>query len=284
MGLVRQSRAIRRERPRLVRVRDRDLWLLEALGKMRFLTTTQLAKLFFAGSRWAANKRLRKLLDRGLVHAWVRSLAQENVYSLDRAGLGFLTEQSEDVSWSVPRGLDGNLDHLLLINDVRISLALGLAAEGGEIRAWRSDWELRAPVRAKVVPDALFAIRWEDEERAFALEVDNATRSPRRFLAKILRYRSLAVRGLALHGVIDFLTLVVGRDDRWIERYRETVNRTRLGFRIWFAALPSVGREGACESIWKSADGENRYSLRDLTALPYGKEGHAEETKGILEC
>jgi hypothetical protein len=250
---------------------------------MRFLTTTQLARLAFQGSRWAANKRLRKLLDRGLVRAWVRSLAKENVYSLDRAGLRLLAEQDEDASRSVPRGLDGNLDHLLVINDVRISLALDLPAMGGELRAWRSDWELRAHVRARVVPDALFTVQWEDAERIFALEVDHTTRSPRRFLAKILRYRSLAVRGLALHGVTDFLTLVVGRDDRWIERYRQAVTHTRLGFRIWFAALSDVGLRGACESIWKSADGENRHSLRDLASLPYGKEGSAEETKGIVE-
>jgi hypothetical protein len=251
---------------------------------MRFLTTTQLARLAFQGSRWAANKRLRKLLDGGLVRVWIRDLARDNIYSLTRAGCRAAGRTGEDASWSLPRGLDGNLDHLLVINDVRISLALDLPAMGGELRAWRSDWELRAPVRAKVVPDALFIVQWEDAEQTFALEVDHATRSPRRFLAKILRYRSLAVRGLALHGVTDFLTLVVGRDDRWIERYRQAVTHTRLGFRIWFAALSEVGLKGACESIWKSADGEDRYSLRDLASLPYGKEGSAEETKGIVEC
>ncbi|MBI3825650.1 MAG: replication-relaxation family protein [Candidatus Rokubacteria bacterium] len=231
---------------------------------MRFLITAQLAQLFFGGSRWATNKRLRKLLDRGLVRVWVRDLARENVYSLDRSGLRLLTAGSEDAAWSLPRGLDGNLDHLLAINDVRISLALGLDGEGGELRSWRSDWELRAHVRAKVVPDALFIVQWDDAEQAFALEVDNATRSPRRFLAKILRYKTLSVRRVPLHGVTDFLTLVVGRDDRWIERYRDAASHTRLGFRILFAALPDVGREGACKSIWKSADGENRYSLHDL--------------------
>lgn len=282
---VRTRRAERRPQRNSVRLTDRDLWLLEALGKMRFLETRQLARLAFGGSRWAANKRLRKLLDSGLVRAWVRELARDNIYSLTRAGIGQLAERSEgEAPWTVPRGLDGNLDHLLAINDVRISLALGLAAGGGELRAWRSDWELRAPVRAKVVPDALFTVQWEDAAQTFALEVDHATRSPRRFLGKILRYRSLAVRGLPLHGVSDFLTLVVGRDDRWIERYRETVYRARLGFRIWFAALSDVGLRGACESIWKPADGEDCYSLRELASLPYRKEGRAEETQGAIEC
>src|SRR5713226_4851410 len=110
---LRTRRTERRREPRRLRLTRRDPWILEALGKMRFLTTTQLARLAFQGSRWATNKRLRKLLDRGLVGVWVRNLAQENVYSLDRAGLRLLTEQDENASWSVPRGLEGNLDHLL---------------------------------------------------------------------------------------------------------------------------------------------------------------------------
>lgn len=50
------------------------------------------------------------------------------------------------------------------------------------------------------------------------------------------------------------------------------------------SALPLVGREGALGLIWQAADGENRYSLRDLASLPYSKEGTAAETKGIIEC
>ena len=62
------SRARRAERQPgrgACRPTPRDAWLLEALGKMRFLETRQIARLAFGGSRWAANKRLRKLLDRG---------------------------------------------------------------------------------------------------------------------------------------------------------------------------------------------------------------------------
>ncbi len=258
----------------------RDAWLLEALGKMRFLETRQLARLAFGGSRWAANKRLRKLLDGGLVRVWVRDLARDNVYSLTRAGAGHLAERSDgEMAWTIPRGLEGNLDHLLAINEVRISLALGLAEAGGEITHWRSDWELRALSRGRIVPDALFALGWagDGHSQTFALEVDNATRSPRRFLAKLLKYVALRVRGRALYGVEDFLLLVVGRDERWVERYRHALAHLRLGLSVWFATLPLLGREGALAPIWITADGEERYSLRRLAALPYGKEGRAAE-------
>jgi hypothetical protein len=283
---VRTGRTVRRHE-RVVRVTPRDAWLLEAVAKMRFLETRQLARLAFHGSRWAANKRLRKLLDRGLLRVWVRDLARDNVYSLTRAGAALVAnEQDEDASWAIPRGLDGNLEHLLAINEVRISLALGLAEVGGEIRYWRSDWELRALSRGRIVPDALFALGWvgQGHSQTFALEIDNATRSPRRFVGKLLKYGALRVRGRDLYGVRDFLTLVVGREERWIERYRQALAHARLGFRVWFATLPLLGREGALGPIWITADGEERYSLRRLASLPYGKEGAAAETQGIAEC
>jgi hypothetical protein len=121
MAGIRQSRAQRKAEPPPIRIQERDRFILEALGKMRFLTTAQIAALAFGHSRWAANKRLRKLLDAAFVRAWVRELAKENVYSLDRLGARTL-----DGDGRVPRRLDGTIEHLLGINQVRSALALAL--------------------------------------------------------------------------------------------------------------------------------------------------------------
>src|SRR2546425_12729822 len=88
---------------------ERDRWLLETVGKLRFATTSQLTRLHFT-SRWGANKRLRKLLDAGLVRAWVRSLSEENVYSLDRRGVRLLEKDHSGDGWFVARGLYRKLD------------------------------------------------------------------------------------------------------------------------------------------------------------------------------
>ena len=280
---VRQSRTIRHSQARAFCLQDRDRWIIESLGKMRFLTTTQLARLVFGGSRWAANKRLRKLLDAGLIRSWVRDLAEDNVYSLDRKGLGVLDDPDLGTNHTVARGLDGNLTHLLSINQARIALVLDLPAAGGEIAWWRSDWELRARFREPVIPDALFEVHWAGMERTvFALEVDNNTRSSRRFLAKILRYRSLAARG-GSYGVSDFVTLVVGRDGRSQERYRLGVGHIRVDSRIWFAALHDFDSNGACAPIWTSVAGQEGYSLRDLSSLPYGKAGSSAVNPNTTE-
>src|SRR5690242_20012950 len=63
VGEIRQSRSVRRFVKPNLRLQERDRWILQALQKCRFLTTMQLARLFFGGSTSAANKRLRKLLD-----------------------------------------------------------------------------------------------------------------------------------------------------------------------------------------------------------------------------
>jgi len=279
----RQARTLRHE-GRHSRLTERDIWLLEVLARMRFLTTRQVAKLAFRGSRWAAQKRLRKLLDAGMVRVWVRDLAKDNVYALARRGAGILTNSDGQHGATVPRGLDGNLDHVLAINQVRISIALGLDAAGGELVWWRSDWELRGRLkrrfRSSLVPDALFMVRWDGTDQAFALEVDNQSRSPRTFLGKLVAYASLILRGRDLYGVADFLALVVVSDGRWIERYLEAVEQTRMGGRVWFVTLEALGDAGGEAPVWRTLDREG-YSLRMVASLLYGREGSKFKTPSV---
>src|SRR5262249_40257475 len=114
--MAERTRRTMRGNPRHgLRLTERDLWILEASTKMRFATTSQLAALFFEGSRWSANKRLRKLLDSGLLNVWVRSLSEENIYSITKKGLAAIEENNLTVTREnkIPRGLDENLKHLL---------------------------------------------------------------------------------------------------------------------------------------------------------------------------
>jgi Replication-relaxation len=265
MVATRQPRAERKAEPKPIRVQERDRLVLEALAKMLFLTTTQIAALGFEGSRWAAHKRLRKLLDAGLVRVWVRSLNEENVYSLDRLGATLVETEAP-----IPRTLDGNLGHLLSINRMRIAIALALPAIGGALVRWRSDWELRADLKTRVIPDALFEIRWDDAGlQRLALEVDHRSRSTRGFLKKLLGYT--AANGSSR------LVLFLGHDPNWIERYRRTLAHTRLAPRVWFTTFELIDTQGLSGPIFQPADSEDRYSLRDLSRLPYGKEGQASD-------
>jgi hypothetical protein len=250
-----------------LRVTERDLWILEASAKMRFATTSQLAALFFEGSRWSANKRLRKLLDSGLLNVWVRSLSEENIYSISKKGLVAIEEKNFTLSYEtkIPSSLDENLSHLLAINDVRASLALSLPEVNAEILWWRSDWELRSHGRERIIPDGLFLVEWQGlKEQPYALEVDNNTRSSRNFMKKILAYGSLKFRGKGIYGVTDPIILVGCSDRKWMERYRTSITQLGRNHQIWFAAIEEIKREGATSAIWVNGS-EKKRSLLELT-------------------
>jgi Replication-relaxation len=260
MAAMRQPRATRRLEPRPIRIQERDCFILGALAKMRFLTTTQIASLAFTESRWAAYKRLRKLLDAALVRVWLRSLNHENVYSLAHASVKLVETKAP-----APRRLDGNLDHLLAINSVRIVLATGLPSIEAELAKWRSDWELRAELKTRAIPDALFTVRWAGgDAQSFALEVDRRTRSTRGFFQKVLRYTASRT--------LDCPVLFVGHEARWVDRYRSALAHNRLGPRVWFTNFELLESEGIAGRIFSPADADDRYSLPELARLPYGKE------------
>jgi len=250
-----------------IRITERDLWVLEALAKMRFATTNQLAALFFDGSRWSANKGLRKLLDARLLNVWVRSLSEENIYSVTKRSLTAIEDENFTLSYETKplRGLDENLNHLLAINDVRTSLVMTLPEAGGEIGWWRSDWELRSHGRERIIPDGLFLINWQGlKEQPYALEVDNNTRSSRNFMKKILAYASLPNRGKGIYGIADPIILIACSDRKWMERYRISVKQLRPNRRVWFATIEEIKREGATGAVWANGS-EKRRSLLELT-------------------
>lgn len=277
----RQSRAPRQsvtEAGANIRLTDRDLWILEALGRMRFLRTSQLARLFFEGSRSPANKRLRRLFDQSLVRVWVTGLAHDNLYSLTTRGRARVGVGGTNLH--CPRGLEGNLEHLLAINDTRIAFVVGMPGIGARLKWWRSDWELRAHARASVIPDALFAIDCPGMgSRTYSLEVDRKTKSPQGFLKKLTAYRGVRYRAGGLYGEGQFTVLVVGHDPRWVDRYRAVVEQSTLDVDVLFASLDDVCRMGPWAPIWWRAGSTEPALLQDQT-LPYGKEGFRRESAG----
>lgn len=274
----RHGRTVARANAPSVRCTERDRWILETLLKFRFGTTTQLARLFFGGSRNAANKRLRRLLDQKRVRVWMRCLAEENVYSLSRAGRATIADEETDTPPSVPRRIDGNLGHLLAINTVRVALATSLPDVDGVLAWWRSDWELRGrTVPQRTIPDALFAVAWpETGERVFALEVEHRTRAPRNLKAKLLRYSAASYRPGGVYGHTNPVVLVVGQNPSWLARYRSAAGSLPFNFTVGFATLADV-EEGGVGPVWQTSFGDALLSLRDLANRPYGKEGFAEK-------
>lgn len=279
----RQGRGVIHSDAPSTRRTERDGWMLDALARMRFLTSWQIAQLFFGGSRSAANKRLRTLFDGGLLRVWVRSLNLDNLYSLAPAGHRLVSDQVRAAS-RCPRELDGCVDHLLAINSVRIALATTLPDHAGEIAWWRSDWELRAERRERIIPDALFGMTWSDgAEHSFALEVEYGTRAPRSFQGKLLRYASARHRPSGIYGVRNPIVLVVGESAVCLERYRGSVAVLSVELTVGFTTRAEVEQQGGAASIWCTI-ADAHLSLRELATLPNGREGWAAETRAAARA
>jgi hypothetical protein len=145
-----------------------------------------------------------------------------------------------------------------MLNDVRIHLAMGLECIGSSLAWWRSEWELRSHGRERVIPDALFAVERGGVEHVFALEVENDTRYPQGILRKLLGYRACP----GLYGEKHYRVLIVGRDARMLERYREAVLASGLGRHSWFAFVDDIAD---CEApAWRSGDGNIERSFLQL--------------------
>ncbi len=268
MRTLRVRRTERRPSSPVLRVTDRDVAVLHGVGRLKFAMTGQLAKLAFHGSRSAANKRIRRLFDAGLIRAWAPRLDGENIYGLTPRGTRLLGEpEGERSAWPTPRGLDGNIAHLLGLGDVRVAFAVTLCEIGLELSWWRSYWELEARFAEPVIPDALFQVSGEHGRQVFALELDRTTPSPQAFARRILNYEVMGGSG---YGVSGIALLVVGSREGWLERYRQRIAQHPLRIPVWFATFGDVEAQGAHAS-WRSIRGERAPCVRGLLTARKGR-------------
>ncbi len=217
---VAKSRASRTSRAtgRILRLRGRDLDILLALIKMLLLSTSMLTRLFF-DSKGTCQKRMRKLFDEGLVRPVVIDLAAENRYAITRLGYALVEKAlpAEPLPRfrNPPRVDRRGLTHFDLLNNVRIAMALGAAANGAALIRFVSDWDLRAlDQRAEIIPDALAHVRHPSREWSIAVEIDCGTESRVVFGRKLSKYRECARKGATIFGVRDPLILVVTSTER----------------------------------------------------------------------
>lgn len=282
MSEIRGSRRHRGRTERSVRnteleLQDRDHWLLNGIGRLRFATTSQVIRLGFAKTRACASKRLRRLFDAGLVRVWMRSLESENIYSLTSAGRSILRAAGDETEFLVPRGLDRELDHTIAINDVRIALATSLPTIGAELQGWLSDWDLRPRGSSCTIPDARFIVRWSSGfEMPFILEIEHNTKSAARFVRKLSAHRAATYQSSNRMGPMP-IVLVVVHSPVWLERYKLQLHHVSLGILVRFARLSDVVRD-PLGSIWRHAGGDEMHTLHSISALRNGSAGDATKT------
>jgi hypothetical protein len=196
----------------------RDVDVLSDLDQAGFLTTSQIQSLRFP-SRRTAQRRLRVLLDHGLVRAYLQgeALHLENVYTLTSTGLDRLVEMGHEPYSQRPKRLPSvsKLQHALRVRDVFIA-ARRLAREGAcHLVDFRFDDDLAAEPElraAKLIPDAIafLAVAGNLDHRiSLAVEVDLGTEKIGTLRTKLMTYRNLLA-----DAIVNQLLVLVTRESR----------------------------------------------------------------------
>jgi hypothetical protein len=168
----------------------RDTEALASLAWAGFLETSQIERLHFP-SRRVAQRRLRVLLDHGLVRAHLQgeALQRPNVYSVTAKGMERLAEHSAFPGGPPKRARVPRLQklrHALAIRETFVAFVLAEKAGAFVLKDFRFDADLtREPLfkAARLIPDGLVELEAEGLAYAVGLEVDLATESTAKTLA-----------------------------------------------------------------------------------------------------
>jgi hypothetical protein len=204
----------RAKKPPAFRVTDRDVELLKAACKHRYLTVDQIAWLFPDSSKRGLENRLRYLyhnryLNRVILH---ESVSHKLIYTMTEKAARLIADRDsisrQEISWQ--RHLNqismSHIMHLLEVNNAVISLesALSQAKSQRQINDYRvllgvpETHKLTVTLvdqngsryNSSVVPDAVVAILFPNKEIGmFFIEVDRATMTVNRWQTKTVVYR-----------------------------------------------------------------------------------------------
>lgn len=222
---ARLTRSQRSNTPPKIVVQERDIDLLAALGKYRYLTTSNIQKLIFADkAKNALIRRLTKLYHTGFIDRLFTENLKSNApgeacYFLDRPGYELIVSE---------RGFEGRfqpknklvtplfLNHTLAIIDFRIRLEASLVDNPVAYLpddAWISEYDMADPYATKkkdkfiiydeiydpvsrtnlsFYPDALFVLhgkgQYDNYRSLYFLEIDRGTESSMKIKQKLRSY------------------------------------------------------------------------------------------------
>jgi hypothetical protein len=276
--LPKKSRA---KNPPVFQITDRDVGLVKAVCRYRYLTIEQITWLFPDSSQRGLENRLRYLfhggyLNRELLH---ESTSHKLIYAMREKGARLIAERDgvprEEIPWQ--RHLNqitaSHIRHLLGINDVVISLEIALAqaqAEGSikDFRVFTGSPDqhkisvmLRnrdgARYTSAIVPDALVYLIFPRKKQIGVLfiEVDRATMSVNRWQGKTVVYRefvysdNLREQFKANWSIV--LTVTTSEKRLMSLAQRSVEMGVKRGF--WYTTVGKVTPESILTPVWTRA-------------------------------
>jgi hypothetical protein len=212
-----------------LRLSDRDLCVLAKCAVSKWLTTSQLQRLYFPDvTPDAARKSLRRLSQSEYLISFRENPMAEALFAVGSKAKALLATKGLEVE--VCRTPPGQIEHLIGINDVRIAVE----AERSRVAYFFAFWELtQFHWEHAVIPDAVFALKHPDR-RTFVLEYDRGTETREQLARKFLAY------GQGLSGFpFDAVILVTDTPER-LETVRRHLRHRLVSARLLGATLSTI--------------------------------------------
>ncbi len=237
----------------MLRSTERDKKLIVKCGLCRWLTTTQIHRLYFPRATLnAVQMRLRKLTETGYLRTHRESVFSEALHAPGPKGRAIL----EEMNLACPGGNDVSrqLPHLVGVNDIRIAVESATVP----IAYFYAHWQLASLGWAHpVIPDAVFGVR-RPGRRNFAVEYDRATESLPVLTAKLRTYEE------GLPGFPFEAVMVITERDRRMDPLSREVRKRDVSLRVIASTLAelvgslnfAMGDTGNCSTL------ENRGDVR----------------------
>jgi DNA-binding PadR family transcriptional regulator len=285
MESKRLSRYKRAEDPPRMQLTERDMQVILGVYAYRVLRREQLQELFFP-SKNTANERLKRLYQHGfLERRWLPveygQGTSQAMYLLAERGVDVVAQQlgidRASVDWRESYNRVGALflEHLLLVNQMRIVFSLAAARDGIAMDSWITEEELKArrefvqistaggtQRRVAVIPDGYFLLNFGDKRAHFFLEVDRATEANKRWAQKVQAYLAYTQSGkyTERYGTRSLRVLTVTTGEKRLANLKRATEEVGGGAMFWFttfaqatpeqilgrAAWQVAGREGYC--------------------------------------
>jgi len=166
-----------------VRLSERDIRVVSKCAVSKWLTTGQLARLYFPKvTPDAVRKSLRRLVEAGFLVVHREHQMAEALHGLGPKGKALL--EAKGVTAEVTRKPPRQIEHMVGINDLRVAVEVSPL----QVAYFFASWELPGLGWVHpVIPDAVVGLR-VPERRTFLVEYDRGTETLPTLVGKLRAY------------------------------------------------------------------------------------------------
>ena len=263
---------------------ERDESVLKAIYEYRVLSQVQISRFIFQGKATVAQRRLRlydgKYLDRRFQLKEAGILASPILYLLDKTGNDYLIKYHafSEKRWTAKRKKVGygHLEHLLEVNDFRMTFTLGCQYKGFTLENWIDDMSFHKSYDTVAVegyetpvavqPDGYAVLRTSQHKQLhFFVELDRGTETVgEKFKKKMAAYHTYFKSShiLKRFSTKEIRVLIVAHSEKRAHNLKKITEKIGGKSRYWFATLPELTPENIFnEPVWNKAGHSEKTTL-----------------------